>query len=173
MNNIEGFEPIADTKAKILILGSMPSEVSLQKQEYYGHERNAFWPIMKSVLNTDTAIKNDNYERRKNMLIENNIAVWDVLKSCFREGSLDTAIKMNSIQINDFNCFFLAHPAIKTVLFNGAKTEAIFSRHVVIGRDYADLLEYKRLPSTSPAHAAMTLQQKTEVWKAAVKGVAI
>jgi hypoxanthine-DNA glycosylase len=149
----------------------MPSEVSLRKQEYYGHERNVFWPIMTALFNTDTAIKIENYKQRKNMLIENNIAVWDVLKSCYRKGSLDTAIKMNSIQINDFHSFFLTHQSIRTVFFNGAKAETIYKRYVLnIVENFAGSLEYNRLPSTSPAHAAMTLQQKTEVWKKAVKG---
>ncbi len=170
MKSIDGFAPIADKHAKILILGSMPSEASLRKQQYYGHQRNAFWPIMLAILNAHCEIKDDNYRQRKKILIENNIAVWDVLKSCYRKGSLDTAINMNSIQVNDFYSFFSTHPAIRNIFFNGTKAETIYSRHVLNKIDnVAALLEYNRLPSTSPAHATITLQQKTEVWKKAVK----
>jgi hypoxanthine-DNA glycosylase len=172
VNNCAGFAPIADKNAKILILGSMPSETSLSKQQYYGHERNAFWPIMESLFNADARIKINNYKQRQNMIIENNIAVWDVLKSCYRKGSLDTAIKMNSIQTNDFYSFFSTHQAIRKVFFNGAKAETIYKRYVLNNMShFAGLIKYNRLPSTSPAYATMTLQQKSAAWSKAIKGI--
>ena len=163
MSNISGFAPIADEKAKILILGSMPSDVSIQEQEYYAHQRNTFWPIMISLFKAGS--DKNNYEQRKNMLIENEIALWDVLQSCYRKGSLDTAIKMDTVIVNDFFQFFSSHTEIKKVCFNGAKAEAVYGKYVLptIQQQFG-FLEYARLPSTSPAHAAMTLQQKTDAW---------
>ena len=170
MNKIFGFPPIAKENAKILILGSMPSDVSLQKQEYYGHGRNAFWPIMLSLFNETTDFDAANYRQRQNLLIKNRIAVWDVLQNCYRAGSLDTAIKMDSIKVNAFPSFFTMHKAIEKVCFNGAKAEGIYAKYVLPHiKDQFDYLQYVRLPSTSPAHAAMTLQQKIEVWENAIK----
>ncbi|MFW5442856.1 MAG: DNA-deoxyinosine glycosylase [Methylococcaceae bacterium] len=170
MNQIIGFAPIAKENAKILILGSMPSDMSLQKQQYYGHQRNAFWPIMLSLLNKNIDLDQIDYSQRKKLLIENNIAVWDVLQSCHRSGSLDTAIKMNSIQVNPFYQFFTKHRLISKICFNGAKAESIYVKYVLPDvRDQFETMKYVRLPSTSPAHAAMTLLQKTQYWKKELK----
>ena len=170
VENISGFTAIAEENAMSLILGSMPSEASLKKQQYYGHERNAFWPIVLSLLTNQSSHQTPNYEQRKQLLIKNNIAVWDVLQSCYRQGSLDTAIKMDSIKTNDFYHFFSTHRAIKKVCFNGAKAETIYKKYVfpTISEQFSYLL-YCRLPSTSPAHAAMTLHQKTAVWEKQIK----
>jgi len=163
MNNISSFAPIANEKAKILILGSIPSAVSIQEHEYYAHKRNAFWPIMISLFNAG-AYQN-NYKQRKNTLIKNNIALWDVLQSCYRQGSLDTAIKMDSVIVNDFFQFFTRHTEIKKVCFNGAKAETVYIKYVLpTVKQQFGYLEYVRLPSTSPAHATMTLRQKTDAW---------
>lgn len=163
MNSISGFAPIANEKAKILILGSMPSDVSLHEQEYYAHQRNAFWPIMSSLFKSDS--DKDNYEQHKNRLIENKIALWDVLQSCYRKGSLDTAIKMDSVIVNDFFQFFTKHTEIKKVCFNGAKAESVYVKYVLPKvKQKFGYLEYVRLPSTSPAHASLSLQQKADIW---------
>ena len=168
-NSISGFTAIANKNAKILILGSMPSDVSLQEQEYYAHQRNAFWPIMFSLCNESS--ERSDYWQRKKMLIENKIAVWDVLQSCYRKGSLDTAIKMNSIKVNDFHLFFTKHTGITKVCFNGAKAESVYAKYVLpVIKEQFGYLQYVRLPSTSPAHAAMTLEQKIEAWKKEIKG---
>ncbi len=167
MISIAGFPPIAAEDSKILILGSMPSQMSLQKQQYYGHQRNAFWPIMLTLLNKDPELS---YRQRQQLLIQHKIAVWDVLQSCYREGSLDTAIKMDTITVNDFHDFFCTHEKLKLVCFNGAKAEALYNKHVMpaIKPDFSSL-KYIRLPSTSPAHAAMNLQQKTTIWMNSLK----
>jgi hypoxanthine-DNA glycosylase len=170
MDNIFGFPPIAKENAKILILGSMPSDVSLQKQQYYGHQRNAFWPIILSLFSEVSSLEGIDYSQRKELLIEKHIAVWDVLQHCVRAGSLDTAIKMDSIKVNDFYQFFSDHKAITKVCFNGAKAEGIYVKYVLPHiKDQFDYLQYVRLPSTSPAHAAMTLDQKKEVWGNEIK----
>jgi len=164
MTNISGFLAIADQHAKILILGSMPGQVSLDNQAYYAHPRNAFWPIMFTLFNKNIAI--DDYPLRKQLLIDHNIAVWDVLQSCHRSGSLDSAIKMQSITANNFTAFFSSHPGIQHVFFNGAKAENIYSKFVQTHVDEQfSHLKYTRLPSTSPAYASINLQQKTKIWK--------
>jgi len=169
MTKIKGFQPIIDKEANILILGSMPSAISLKKQEYYGYERNSFWAIISALYTENGEIISD-YTLRKKILIENNIALWDVLQNCHREGSLDAAIKMDSIKVNDFNNLFSAHPAINKVFFNGSKAETIFNKYV-----FPEIIEpfsylhFTRLPSTSPAHAAMTVKQKTDIWQKEIK----
>lgn len=155
-----GFSPIARSDAKILILGSMPGEASLQKQEYYAHPRNAFWPIMCRLLDAPEDLS---YIKRKQLLVDNNIALWDVLKRCYRKGSLDSKIKQETIEANDFATFFQQHVNISAVFFNGAKAEQLFKKYVLKGSQIPTL-EYQRLPSTSPAHAALDLQQKSRLW---------
>jgi len=162
VNCITGFPPISHKQAKILILGSMPSEMSILKQQYYGHQRNVFWPIMLTMFNKPMDIS---YKQRQQLLIQNNIAVWDVLQSCNREGSLDAAIKMDSIKVNDFHHFLTVHQKIETICFNGAKAQAIYNKYVLpqIKNEFSEL-SYIKLPSTSPAYAAMNLQQKMSIW---------
>lgn len=166
MNPKYGFTPIVNTHAKILILGSMPGEASLQKMQYYGHTRNSFWPIILTLLDQTADLDIIDYSQRKNLLIKNKIAVWDVLQSCFRSGSLDTAIKMKSIKVNDFYTLFSRYNAIEKVCFNGSKAESIYTKYILpdISKDFK-YLKYARLPSTSPAYASMNLQQKTQAWK--------
>ncbi len=167
MNSITGFLPIEDKSAEILILGSMPSTASLTKQQYYAHPRNAFWPIMLALYNLSSELP---YQQCKQLLIEKHIAVWDVLQSCCREGSLDSAIKVESIKINDFQLFFSQHPQLKTVCFNGLKAEAVYKKQVLpkIKKNFNGL-KYHKLPSTSPAYAAMSLQHKTIIWSNCLK----
>ena len=157
-----GFPAIANRHAKILILGSMPGNKSLEENQYYAHPRNAFWPIMFKLLKSNTDL---NYNQCKRLLNNNNIALWDVLKSCYREGSLDSSIDQSSIITNDFNDFFMKHNKIVAVFFNGGEAERLFKKHVtkeLINKE----LEYRKLPSTSPAHAAMSFNQKLVNWKA-------
>lgn len=160
---IQGFPPIADSCAKVLLLGSMPSEASLSKQQYYAHPRNAFWPVMGALF---AAYPELDYELRKKILLQNGVAVWDVLASCRRKGSADSEIVRDSIQINDFGAFFRQHAAIERVFFNGATAEALYKKYVfpVLNGIFPGL-RYRRLPSTSPAFAGMTGQQKIDVWR--------
>jgi len=146
----------------------MPGDVSLQKHQYYGHQRNAFWPIMSSLFNQGIELKE--YKLRTLLLVENKVAVWDVLQSCYRSGSLDSAIRMDSIKVNDFYRFFLTHKDIAKVCFNGAKAEAIYLKFVLPDvKEKFSYLQYVRLPSTSPAHAAITLKDKTLAWQKEIK----
>lgn len=160
---IESFAPIADVAAKVLILGSMPSIVSLRKQQYYGHRQNAFWPIMMDLF---AGPAHADYQRRAHILCARHVAVWDVLKSCRRRGSLDAAIETQSIITNDFSGFFQQHPAIKQVFFNGGLAEKVYQKQVrpFLGEEFS-AIRYRRLPSTSPAHASMSRAQKLDVWR--------
>ena len=155
---IVGFEPIIDENCEILILGSIPGVESLRKQEYYAHNRNQFWKIM--FLLHDREIIED-YEGKKNFLLENHIALWDVLKGCEREGSLDSNIK-NS-EANDFKFFFKKYPKLKRIFFNGKKAEELYRKLVIqdIGENNMELIG---LPSTSPANTTK-IKKKLEKWK--------
>ena len=155
------FPPIANAAARILILGSMPSKESLRAGQYYAHPRNAFWPIMGSLVG---AAPNLPYSERVQLLQAAGIAVWDVLESCIRRSSMDADIEAATCDANDFRSFFPAHPKITHVFFNGMLAEKFYTTHV---RQQLGLhpLVYQRLPSTSPAHAAMTLEQKLNAWK--------
>jgi hypoxanthine-DNA glycosylase len=163
MSTVYSFPAIAATDARVLILGSMPGEVSLAKQQYYAHPRNSFWFIIEQLFNASAPLE---YEHRIQLLMDNNIALWDVLKACVRKGSLDASIKNDSIVANEFETFFSRHTDIKAVFFNGAKAEKEFIKHVMPLQGIQSLgLEYHRLPSTSPAHAAMSREQKLLAWR--------
>ena len=161
-----GFEPIEAESAKQLILGSMPSVESLKQQQYYAHTRNAFWAVMSEVFEFDINLP---YQKRCIKLTEHHIAVWDVLQSCQRQGSLDSNIEESSIVPNDFAAFLQQHPDIQQICFNGAKAEQVFNRHVLpmLSEQQRSITRCK-LPSTSPAHAAMTFNQKLTLWKQAL-----
>jgi TDG/mug DNA glycosylase family protein len=165
---VRSFHPIATRNAKILILGSMPGRASLSAGQYYAHRQNAFWKIVGSLLGVDPASP---YQARVRALRASRIAVWDVLHSCVRPGSLDSNIELETA--NDFNAFFRRHPGIAKVCFNGAKAEASFRRHVLpaIERTLRDrAISYDRLPSTSPAHASIPYARKLRAWRAILRG---
>ena len=157
------FDWLAAPDAQILIVGSMPGIASLQQQQYYAHPRNAFWPVMQQIFNWPDL----DYEQRCKALLSEKIAVWDVLRSCRRRGSLDGNIETGSLLINDFSAFFHRHPGIKAVLFNGGKAAQLFKRHVSVPTG----IKLTPLPSTSPAYAAMSFEVKLEKWRSAINGV--
>jgi TDG/mug DNA glycosylase family protein len=165
MPHIQGFPPICRSDAQTLILGSMPSRESLAKQKYYAHPRNSFWPIVTRLLDITTT----DYANRTLQVTEGGIAIWDVLQACTRHSSLDSDIDDRSIVTNDFSTFFEQHPGITRVFFNGAKAESVYMKHVLpglaVGQAEITLL---RLPSTSPANAAMTVEAKLEKWRVIV-----
>ena len=160
---VRSFPPVSAPDARLLILGSMPGRASLAAVQYYAHPRNAFWPIMEEILAIPGAMS---YEERLLAHKDRRIALWDVLASCVRPGSLDSNIEAPSILPNDFSSFFSKHPRIHTVFFNGSMAEQSWKRHVLPTLPPA--LRPKtslRLPSTSPAHAGRTFEEKTEAWK--------
>ena len=162
--HVQSFPPIADVRATRLILGSMPGAASLAANQYYAHPHNAFWRIMGGVVNIapDAA-----YDERVCALQRARVAVWDVLRSCERPGSLDSSIRRDSEVANDFTAFFAQHPRTNQVYFNGGAAEASFKRHCgALLRDPG--LSFQRLPSTSPAHAALRFEQKLAAWHSAM-----
>ena len=165
MAHVYSFPPVSNPGAPILILGSMPGKASLSAGQYYAHPRNAFWPIMGELVG---AVPSLPYESRIEKLKVAGIALWDVLANCDRDGSLDADIVANSISANDFKDFFLSHPRIFRVFFNGTVAEKCFYKYVLpmLGQKP---LRFQRLPSTSPAHASKTYQQKLEEWEAIIR----
>ncbi len=161
MARIHSFEPIEDSNAKVLILGSMPGSASLAAGQYYAHGQNAFWRIISHLLQFDLASP---YEVRIQALKSARIALWDVLQSCMREGSLDAMIERDTQIANDFKTFLQTHKKITHIFFNGTKAEHYFMRHVLRDIDSGSI-NFLRLPSTSPAHAAMSFEHKLSAWQ--------
>ena len=156
MDRIEAFEPIFGENPKILILGSMPSVKSLENMEYYGHGRNQFWRIMGDLFGFK---RDDDYGLRKRRIIENKIAVWDVIGSCERKGSLDRDIK--NAKYNDIIGFIKDNPSIEKIVLNGGKAGAIYRKRFAAHLPH---LESLVLYSTSPANA-IPYERKYAQWK--------
>ena len=155
-----GLPPIIGEGAQTLILGNMLSVMSVASQQYYGNPRNAFWRITGELFGFAA---DDPYDERASALRSHGIAVWDVLKSCRRAGSLDSAVEPDSMVPNDFGELFDVHRGITRVFFNGAAAEKNFNRLVRCAPD----LRYRRLPSTSPAHT-MRYEEKLAAWREAI-----
>lgn len=152
---LTGLAPIHDRRARLLILGSFPGIASLQAGQYYAHPRNLFWPMLADLTGEDLAALT--YRQRLVRVRHHGIAIWDVIGQCFRRGSLDGAIREPVGQ--DFETFLAGLPALKAVAFNGglaAKGEPWFR-----SRGYRTY----RLPSTSPAHAALSSDRKRDAWR--------
>lgn len=162
---IAGFPPIAEPSARILVLGSMPSAASLAKRQYYAHPRNQFWAIVGEICGFDAVAP---YPERVVTLRATHIAVWDVMASCIRAGSLDSGIDEDSIIVNQFARFLARHPHIERICFNGRKAEAAWRRHVLKQLPAARKFRYFPLPSTSPAHAGWPYSRKLRAWRRAL-----
>jgi TDG/mug DNA glycosylase family protein len=155
----QGFAPVAGPDARILILGSMPGVASLDAEQYYAFPRNAFWKIMGELF---TAGPDLDYPSRLAVLKRNQIAMWDVIGTCLRPGSLDSAISNDGMLTNDFNSFFKQHRHITQIYFNGQKAGDLFKKKVI--PDLEGAFEYTTLPSTSPANAAKDFATKLAAW---------
>ena len=155
--NKTAFPPIVNDASRILILGTMPGERSLELQQYYGHRGNHFWKIIFTLLNVPPIT---DYEEKKRLLLTHHIALWDVLQACSREGSADSNI--HNEQANDFDHFFRSHPHITTVFFASGKAEEYYTRYATRRPG----ITYMRLPSPSGANGWMTIDQKIKEWSA-------
>ncbi len=153
---IQSFPSLSNPEATVLILGTMPGVQSLAMNQYYGHPRNHFWKLLHTIFHEELSTE---YNRKKEMLQRNKIAVWDVLQACERPGSLDSAI-IKEVP-NDFTSFLNEHPNIKLIAFNGQKAAAFFKKHVRLAKDYT----FITLPSTSPAHAGKSFEMKLKEWE--------
>jgi hypoxanthine-DNA glycosylase len=159
---VESFPAVAVSACHTLILGSMPGIASLERQQYYAHPRNAFWPIMTELLGV---ARDSDYAARTAALAAAGFGLWDVLQACVRPGSLDTSIEPASIVPNDIAAFVAAHAGLRRIACNGGKSSQLLRRHVLPRLDTATRqLEIIALPSTSPAHAGMPYAEKLRHW---------
>lgn len=158
-SSLEGLAPIVGLYPKVLFLGSMPGAASLAAQAYYAHPRNAFWPIMAELFGFNLASYADNVRQ----LTAAGGALWDVIATCQRRGSLDSAIKLQSEQYQPLLPFIKAQPSLKVVALNGGKAAASLHRYLKQANEPLGLPSLA-LPSTSPAHARMSVQEKKQAW---------
>lgn len=154
MERISSFPPIISKDSKILILGSVPGIKSLEMQEYYAHPQNKFWRILFDLFNTEFTL---DYSEKLKFLEKNKIAVWDVIDSCERAGSLDTKIK-NETQ-NNVAQLLLDFPNIKTVFCNGQKSYKNVQKNWIENT----IILILALPSTSPAYT-ISYEKKLQEW---------
>ncbi len=159
MNNCKSFKPSIDNNSKTLILGSMPGVKSLEEQQYYAHPQNRFWKVMGHICN-EPDLNDLDYDTKLKTLLENNIALWDTIKTCRREGSLDSDIQ-NEVP-NNIRKLLKKYPKISAICLNGNKSYSAFKKY------FPDLLEkytcYK-MPSTSPANARYSLEKLIAEWR--------
>ena len=153
------FEPLFDEQSEILVLGSFPSVKSREQQFYYGHPQNRFWKVMAAIFECDIPVT---IEEKKQFLLQNHIAVWDVIESCDIVGSSDSSIK--NVVGNDMSVV-LNESKVNRIFVNGDKAYQLYLKYC----KREGQPEVRKLPSTSPANAAWSLQRLTEVWRAALK----
>ena len=158
----QAFPPLVNQNSKILILGTMPGEKSLELQEYYGNKGNSFWKLLFTLFNRPLP---KDYIEKKQLLEENNIALWDVLAYCERTGSLDSNIKNE--KANDFQSFYKQYPNIKHVFFSSKNASNFYDKYVGRKKD----LQYSILPSPSGANASKSFLQKLEEWEAILEAL--
>ena len=147
------FQPIVFKNSQTLILGSFPSIDSFDKSFYYAHPRNQFWKILSALSNYPV----NNRDQKIWLLKETKLALWDMVKSCQRENSLDSSLE--AIEVNDIAQFLEEHSSIKKVAFTGRLAEKLFKMHF----DYLEI-ETVYLPSPSSAYAKMSFEQKVEIY---------
>lgn len=154
-NRISSFPPLIDDQSEILILGSIPGVKSLEMQQYYAHPQNKFWKIILELLKEEFT---EDYFKRIKTLKKHNIALWDVIDSCERKGSLDSEIKNE--EANQIAALLEEYPNVKAIFCNGGKSYKNLQK--LLGKDYK--LPVFLMPSTSPLHT-ISFERKFEEWK--------
>lgn len=152
---LTGLAPVLDHDIRVLLLGSFPGEASLGAQQYYAHPRNHFWKLLSAVLAEDLVTLP--YEKRLQRLLAHRIGLWDAIAACQREGSLDASIRQ--AQANDFAALKHDCPKLERVCFNGKTSGKLEPQFSAAGFDTLVL------PSSSPANAQWSFEQKLAVWK--------
>jgi hypoxanthine-DNA glycosylase len=152
----KALHPLVDNSSRILILGTMPGDQSIAKQQYYGNKGNHFWKIIFTIFEETY---NVSYEDRKNLLKKHKIALWNVLASCIREGSSDS--KITSEVVNDFVDFHKQYPNIRHVFFESKSAAKFYTKYSTSQKG----ISYHILPSTSGLNAGTSFIQKVEMWK--------
>ncbi len=178
MTAAQSFPPLTASSAHTLILGTMPGQASLSAHQYYAHPRNAFWPIMLAILQASKASYASanalNYSQRCSLLVNHGYALWDVLASCHRPGSLDSRIVRSSEQPNDISGFVHSHPSLRCIACNGKTAQKLLARHCQPALDNLQLqgrqIRLVTLPSTSPAMASLSLADKHQRWATGLLG---
>ena len=153
MANCKSFKPSINNNSKILVLGSMPGIKSLNESQYYAHPQNRFWKVMGYICN-EPKLYEFYYEQKLKILLDNNIALWDVIKSCKREGSLDSDIQNE--KPNDIKGLLKKYPNIKIICLNGNKSYSLFKKYFP---DINEKYRCYKMPSTSPANAKYNLDK--------------
>lgn len=152
---VHTFKPIYNQDSKILILGSFPSVKSRENNFYYGHPQNRYWKVLANVLDVEVP---QTEEEKKNMLLENHIAIWDVIHSCSIIGSSDNSIK--DVVVNDFS-EILQNSKVETIYVNGGKAYELYHKYAEKNTGIKAI----KLPSTSPANAAWKLDRLCDTWR--------
>ncbi|MFN8255094.1 MAG: DNA-deoxyinosine glycosylase [Bacteroidales bacterium] len=152
---VYSFPPVVSEKSLVLILGTMPGRASLQANEYYAHEQNAFWKILFLIFNQPFS---KIYSEKTRLIINNSLSIWDTLKYCERPGSLDSSIK-NEVP-NDINGLLNIYPGIRHVIFNGKQAEKFYHKY----NNKNDKITLHTMPSTSPANAKISNADKIARW---------
>ena len=148
------FEPVWNGESEILILGSFPSVKSREEKFFYGHPRNRFWTVLAELIGVDTP---KTIEEKKDMLLSNHIALWDVISSCDICGSSDSSIR-NAVP-NDIG-YIIENSKIRRVFTNGATADRLYKKYIFPVTGF----EAVRLPSTSPANAAKSVGDLVKEW---------
>lgn len=156
-----GLAPIISPNTKLVVLGSFPGVASLTAQQYYGHPRNHFWPVLSALwaLEGDEALQRRSYEERIAEAQARGLGIWDVYASCLREGSLDSAIEQ--AELNALHRLREWAPGLRGIAHNGGES----ARHMKVTQALG--LPVVRLPSTSPANASWSFERKVAAWREA------
>ena len=163
--SLQSFPPAAAKGVRVLVLGSMPGVESLRQQQYYAHPRNAFWPIMGTLFGFSPALP---YKQRLIRLNRAGVALWDSLGGCERSGSLDSNIRKPVP--NDIPGLLKQYPEIHAIFCNGSASYQFLKKYHGALFERSDL-EIRQLPSTSPAAAIYSFEQKLEHWTVVKKAV--
>ncbi|MCC6249356.1 MAG: DNA-deoxyinosine glycosylase [Rubrivivax sp.] len=160
---LTGLPPVLARHTRLVVLGSFPGLASLAAQQYYGHPRNHFWPLVGAIWGIDLVAMT--YRQRLAEVRRRGLGIWDVYAACRREGSLDTAIE--AAEMNDFTQLLLRAPALQWVAHNGGESARALARLQALG------LSTVRLPSSSPANASWSFERKLAAWRTAFEAAGI
>ena len=151
---LHGLKPIINDKTEVLILGSFPGRESLEKKEYYANKRNQFWRIISDLFGNKRSLMS--YKEKIDLLVKNKLGLWDIIESCYREGSSDS--KITGEKLNDIKRFLREQSNVEAIFLNGRKAEKLFQRN------HINSMHIKYLPSTSPANT-VSYQDKKAKWQ--------
>lgn len=152
---LTGFAPVIAPHTRLMVLGSFPGVASLVQQQYYGHPRNQFWPILSALWGVE--LRSLPYAQRLDVVRARGLGIWDVYAHCRREGSLDSAIE--AVEVNDFSGLRAQAPGLMAVAHNGAESARVMKHLQALG------FAVHRLPSTSPANAGWSFERKLAAWR--------